>query len=515
MKHIRAILLLAAALTMAGTPAHAAQTNAVKSLTLDQCITEALQHNFDVQVQRFAPEISLDNLYGAYGGWDPVLSASGEHDKNVSASGLAPVVTTNGLILTTNLISLPSLATDANRFNSDIKGTLPWGLQYDFSGNIAETYGPAFQGGSLVNADSTAGNIGVNLAQPLLKNFWIDTTREQITLAKAKFKSSEQGVRLQLMTTVAAVENAYYELGYAYENVTVQQEALNLASQQLSDDEQRVRIQVLAEHGGTIEQDEAQVAQSRASLIAAQFTLQQDQNTLKNLITDQYADWHDVDIMPADKMAAIRQLFDVQDSWGQGMTLRPDLLQARLNVEEQGIVIKFDRNQLYPELDLIGSYGYNGASREFSGTLAQIRTGNAPFYSYGAQITMPLANVGARNTYKADKSQKALLLLQLKQLEQSIMVQIDNDVKQAESAWESVDATREQRIYAEVALSAEQQKYAVGKSTTFTVLQLQNNVTSARSAEIRSLANYNEALTQLTQQEGSILKQRNLDIEVK
>ncbi len=446
----------------------------------------------------------------------PCFKLPGSTIKITLRAGLAiRSITTNGSILTTNQVTVPSFGTDANKFSSDIKGTLPWGLQYDFAGNIAETYGPAFQGDSFVNSDSTAGAIGVNLAQPLLKNFWIDATREQITLARDKYKSSEQAVRLQLMTTVAAVEDAYYELGYAYENVTVQQEALNLASQQLSDDQQRVRIQVLAEHGGTIEQDEAQVAQSRASLIAAQFTLQQDQNTLKNLITDKYTDWHEVDIMPADKMGAIRQLYDVQDSWGQGMTLRPELLQARLNVEEQGITLKFDRNQLFPELDLIGSYGYNGASREFSGTLAQFRTGNAPFYSYGAQITMPLANVGARNTLKADKAQKALLLLQLKQLEQSIMVQLDNDVKQAESAWESVDATREQRIYAEVALSAEQQKYAVGKSTTFTVLQLQNNVTSARSAEIRSLANYNEALTLLAQQEGSILKQRNLDIEVK
>jgi outer membrane protein TolC len=130
-------------------------------------------------------------------------------------------------------------------------------------------------------------------------------------------------------------------------------------------------------------------------------------------------------------------------------------------------------------------------------------------------MTMPLGNFSARNTYKAGKAQEAQLLLQLKQLEQNVMVQIDNGVKQAESAWESVDATHEQRIYAEVALSAEQQKYAVGKSTTFIVLQLQNNVTSARSAEIRSLANYNEALTLLAQQEGSILKQRNIDIEVK
>ena len=80
------------------------------------------------------------------------------------------------------------------------------------------------------------------------------------------------------------------------------------------------------------------------------------------------------------------------------MTERPDLLQAQLNVEQQGIQLKYDRNQLFPELDLIGTYGFNGASKEFSGTFDQYHEGNAPFYSYGAQMTMPLSNVGPRNT---------------------------------------------------------------------------------------------------------------------
>ena len=106
-------------------------------------------------------------------------------------------------------------------------------------------------------------------------------------------------------------------------------------------------------------------------------------------------------------------------------------------------------------------------------------------------------------------------MLKLKQLEQNVMVQIDNAVKQAQSAWESVDATQKARTYAEAALKAEQGKYAVGKSTTFTVLQLQNNLTAARSQEIRSLANYNKALANLAQQEGATLERRKVDLKVK
>ena len=33
--------------------------------------SEALEHNFDVQIQRYNPEISLYDLNAAYGGYDP------------------------------------------------------------------------------------------------------------------------------------------------------------------------------------------------------------------------------------------------------------------------------------------------------------------------------------------------------------------------------------------------------------------------------------------------------------
>ena len=94
-------------------------------------------------------------------------------------------------------------------------------------------------------------------------------------------------MRQQLITTVTAVENAYYELIYAQENVKVQQEALDLAQTQLDQDQQRVQIGTLAQLD--VQQDEAQVATSQANLIAAQNTLATDQNTLKNLLTDDYS----------------------------------------------------------------------------------------------------------------------------------------------------------------------------------------------------------------------------------
>jgi HAE1 family hydrophobic/amphiphilic exporter-1 len=469
-----------------------------RAMSLEDCIQEALAHNLDLQIQRVNPQISLYNLDAAYGGYDPTFTFKGEHSYNDSGGEFQ-----NGL-------NVASQEYNADSFDSHFTGTLPWGTIYDLGGEAASTKGM----NELGPFQNSSGQIGAfSLTQPLLKNFWIDSTRLNIRVAKNRLQYSEQGVREQLITSVSAVENAYDELIYARENVEVQQEALALAQTQLDQDKQRVQIGTLAQLD--VQQDESQAATSRANLITASNTLSVAENTLKNLLTDNYPQWHDVLIEPTATLTATRQLFDLQDSWNKGMSGRPDLLQARLNVEQQGIQLKFYNNQLYPELDLIGSYGFNGAGTDFADTFNQFKQANQPFYSYGAQLTMPLSNVGARNTYKAGKVTLQQLLLQLKQLEQNVMVDIDNAVKLAESKYESVLATQQARIYAEAALDAEEKKYNVGKSTTFTVLQLQNNLTAARSQEIRALADYNEALANLSQQEGSTLERHGINVDAK
>jgi HAE1 family hydrophobic/amphiphilic exporter-1 len=476
-----------------------AQTNtnldagAPRSMSLQDCIQQALQHNLDLQIDRYNPQISRYNLNAAYGGYDPTFSISGRHNYDKSGPD-----------------GFPPSVSDENSFNSGIGGSLPWGLQYDFSGNVSDTYGPSYSGTN----ENSGGNVSVQLTQPLLKNFWIDSTRLTIRVAKNRLQYSEQGLRGQIITTVSAVADAYYELIYAQDNVNVQQDALDLAQTQLDQDKQRLQIGTLAQL--SVQQDESQVAQNKASLITAQYALVTDQNTLKNLLCDtNYLSWHDTDIRPTEMLTAPPQSFDLQNSWSKGMTGRPDLLQAQLNVEQQGIQLKFYRNQLFPELDLTGTYGYNGASTEFSGTFNQYGEGDRPFYSYGAQLSVPLSNVGPRNQYKSTKATLEQIILQLKQLEQNVMVEIDNAVKQAQSSYESVDATRQARIYAEEALDAEQKTYVVGKATTFEVLQYQNNLTTARGQEIRALANYEEALANLAAQEGSTLERNNIDIQAK
>ena len=500
MKKIGAFFII----TLALAGAAAAQTNspAGRPMSLRDCFTAALQNNYDVRIERFNPEISQLNLSAAYGGYDPQLTVSGQHQYNNSGA----YFDSNGALV------VPTENRE-NTFSSGLGGLTPWGMTYDFSGNIYQQHLSKSLFTNNFSGDSSGSSVGVNVTQPLLKDFWIDANRLQIKVAKNQLKSSEQALRAQVITTVTAVENAYYELIYSIENVKVQQDALNLAQTQLDQDRRRVEVGSLAPLD--VQQDEAQVAQSRANLIAAENTLSVSQNTLKNLFTDSFSQWHQVAVEPSENLEAVRQLFDVQDSWSKGMESRPDLRQAKLSLETQGIQLKYYRNQLFPQVDLVGSYGFNGAGSEYNDSFQQMNDGSRPFYSYGGQLTIPLSNTKARSQLKAGKATEKQLLLRLKQLEQNVMVEIDNAVKQAESAWESVGATKQARIYAEAALDAEQKKYAVGKSTTFTVLQLQNTLTADRGQEIRALANYYEALATLAQKEGSTLQRYRIDVEIK
>ncbi len=128
---------------------------------------------------------------------------------------------------------------------------------------------------------------------------------------------------------------------------------------------------------------------------------------------------------------------------------------------------------------------------------------------------MPIFNRAAVNSYRAAKATKAQMALQFKQAQQGVLIQIENDIATARTDFQRVQATREARIYAEEALQAEEKKLASGKSTSFEVLRLQRDLTTASSAEIRALADYNIDLATLALHEGNTLERRKVSIERK
>ena len=476
------------------------QTNAtgkVRELSLQECIELTLRHNLELKIERYNPEIQLYTLQGAYGAYDPNLSLAGQHNHRES-----------GAIFANNQIILGS-KTDADAFNSSINGKLPWGTTYTVSGNVADTHGT--QAG--FPFENTAGSVSITGTQPLLKNFWFDANMLTIKIAKNRLKYSDLTLKQQIMTKITNLEQAYYHLIYNRENVLVQEKAVELAERLVAENKKKLEVGTLAPLD--LQSAEAQAATSRANVIKARAELGTQERVVKLLITEEYSTWASVELIPTGTLAAQPPIVNLQDSWSKGLSQRPDLLQAKLDIEQTGIQLKYDRNQLFPELDIFGTYGYNGTGGEYSGFFDNLKQQNNPFFAYGGSISIPLTRTTARNSYKSDKAKLQQNVLALKNLEQNIMINIDNDIGNIRADFDQVHATRAAREYQEAALDAEQKKLESGKSTTYTVLQVQRDLTSARGAEIQALDTYNEHLSQLSLDEGSTLDRLGIRFEVK
>jgi outer membrane protein TolC len=485
----------------------ATDTAAPRPLALQECVEMALKKNLELRIERVNPQFALFNLAAARAGYEPSLSLSGQHDHNESGSRLL-----------SGGFAIPGSTTDSDSFGGSLGGLTPWGMTYDLRGNANEQYGNSFGFDANTNLitsafDSSQSSVAIDVVQPLLKNFWIDGTRLNIAVAKNRVKYSELGLKARIIDIVTRVELAYYDLEFGHESVKVQQQALELAQRLREENKKRVEVGALAPLDE--KQSEAEVAARQADLIAAQRNLELLENILKQLLNDDFASWSAERIEPVDSLSGERQLFNLQDSWAKGLAGRPEYRQATLDVEREGIQLKYDHNQLYPQLDVFGTFGYNGSGREFSDSLDEVNQRDRAFYTYGGKITIPLGNGAARNRYKSTKAGREQSLLLLKKLEQDIMIGIDNAIKLAQSNYERIEATRKAREYAEAALSAEQKKLENGKSTSFIVLSLQRDLTAAQSTEISALVQYKRALAQVAQAEGSTLERRKIDLSVK
>ncbi len=488
-----------------------AQERPVKQVSVDDCIQQALQKNLDIRIARYLPDLTRINLKAAYGAYDPNFSFGAGYDFNRSA----------GTQLAPGIIS-PAIEQDQDSFSSGLNGLLPTGARYTLAGNVLRNRGDR-SGGAINPGDwgyfDYFGGASVSVTQPLLKNFWIDNARWTIQMGKKTVTQDEQSLRQQMIATATDVLVAYYNLAAARENVTVQEKALELAERSLAENRKRVEVGAMAPLEE--KQAEALVASSRADLLSARQSYRISQNTLKALLTDDFAA-DENQLEPAEKLVPTPYVFNRQDSWHKGLTLRPDIVQSKIEVEKQQITLRFRKNQLFPQLDVDGSYGASGRSSRWFGNgttggtgdfFDQIADRDNPRYGVGVTLSFPLSNRAERNRYKASKLEAERLLLRLKQLEQTIMVSIDNSILNAQTAFERVEATKQARSYAEQALDAEQKKLENGKSTSFVVLRLQRDLTAARSDELRAVADYFRALALLHRDEGATLETLGIQFE--
>ena len=495
------VFVSALALWLAATAARGDATNQTKFLTMRECIERALDNNLEIRAERINPTIGTWGVVGAQGVYDPVLS--GTINNQSSTTWLS---TSDALGL-----RLPS-GTERTRSwlaSTGLSGKLPSGATYDFSAAGDHSYGNTFSN----SVSMFSGNTGVALTQPLLKNFGFGVNAATIRIARESKTIAVQNFIQLVMSKISAVSTAYYELIFAIENHKTAVENRALAQQLL--DENRKREQVGTMSPLDVIQAEAGVAESEQNVILTARTIKDNENTLKRLICQQVTEFRGVSLVPVDQPLVQMVALDVEESMRTALQMRGDYLSALHALEKQNISVQFNRNQLWPQIDLQGSYNLNGLGHTFDDFSDNLASGRSPSWSVGVVASFPLGNRQARSSYHIARLDADQLLLSLKSLEQDILVQVDNAVGHVEANLKSVEAARAATRLAQESLDAEKKKLLAGTSTTFLVLQAQTQLATARSAESRAEADYGESLVALDLAEGTILQKNNIVLDEK
>ena len=474
----------------------------LQSLTLQQCVERALANNLDIAVERINPRIETWGVVSAQSVYDPVLSGGVGYED--TSTPLSPRDAT-------------SLRTGSEKdrqltLQTGLTGKLPTGASFTLTGLDTRDSG-TFTSNMFVHT----GMAGVSGSQPLLKDFGFSVNSAQIRVARKSYQIAQQNFALKVMDVVRAVNNAYYELVFAIENHKALLEDLDRAKLLLDENRKRVQIGVLSPLDVT--QAEAGVAEREEAVIVAEQTIHDSENVLKRLISRDVIEFRGMELLPADYPVVHMVETDVDRSIRSALETRPDFLALKHELEKQGILVKFNRNQLWPQIDLQGSYGLNGRSGSStrSGTFGEftddVGTGNNPAWSVGVAISFPLGNRQARANYHIARLNEDAAVINLKKLEQDIIVQVDNAVRQVQTNLKRVEATAVASRLAQESLNAELEKLRAGTSTSFLVLQAQSQLAAARSAEIRARSDYSESLAQLARVEGTILRQNDVVLD--
>jgi outer membrane protein len=484
--------LSAAAAAAAAAPAEA--QGPVRRLSIDEAVALALEQNINLQVDRIDPQVSDLSIAVARSGWTPVFFSN--------------VQTRSQSNPTTDIFGgAASITNETLTSQAGVQQTLPWGGgQYTASwnngrsttNNIFSTFNPQL-----------SSTIGLNLTQPLLRNFKIDATRQQVLVSRKNREISEVQLQQSISATMRNVKNAYWDLVYAINNLAVQRQSLDLAQQSYRDNRARVEIGTMAPLD--IVQAEAEVAQREEAVILAEAAIRRQEDTLRALISnpEDQSDFWDMRIEPSDSPDFQPIAVDVDGAVRAALATRTDLSVSRKQLENNDIAIRYFRNQSMPDVNAVVNYSafglagtrleltpglnpeiINRTPRGFGGALSDIFSANYPTWSMQLQVNYPIGSSNAEANLARARLQDSQARKQLQASELQVTTQIRDLARTVTTNGQRVESTRASRALAEKRLEAEQKKFTAGMTSSFFVTQAQRDLADARNRELRAIIDY-------------------------
>jgi len=530
-------------------------------LSLSDAVTLALENNYDIAIARINLDIAdtdilrtkagaifhgvstglVTNTLGGTsttitGGGGPGGTSSGTGGGGSGAGGL--VLSTNGggplpevldPVLTgsleyesatqqqTNVLysgGLPTIYTDTGTYNFGYTQGFLTGTQLavTFNNNHISTDDPYSSFNPSINSSFRA-----TATQHLLQGFGTGINGRFILEAKNNRRITDSAFRQQLLYTVNQVENIYWGLVSAYEDEQAKERALAQSTQLTADNRKQLEIGTLAPLD--VVNSDASVATDKQSLIASQSNLEYQQLLMKQAIARNLNDPQlaAAPVVPTDRVGLERLPEEdkpIEDLVGEAYANNPQIEQATLNMKNNQITIRGEKNGLLPTVDAYGFYGAAAGGGKVSpscageavlqgfppslcpttsgyGSVLENTVNNSfPDYGVGVNINIPLRNRVAQADQARSQMELRQSQMRLQQLYTQIRIQVINGVYALNNDRAQVAAAQASRDYGAQSLDAEQKKYRLGASTTALVLQQGRNLAAADNTLISATAAY-------------------------
>lgn len=426
-------------------------------------------------------------------------------------------------------------------------------LQNTTVGNF--TYTQGFSSGSLltVSYDNTrittnTGGLPLNpllsssfrmtIRQHLLQGWGWAVNRRFMIIANDTKREAEEAFRQQVSFTVSQLQDIYWDLVQAYEDVKVKERSLALDQKTLSDNKKQVEIGTMAPI--SVVQAESAVATDQQNLLASRNQLYLQQLYMKaaisrNMVTG--SDLMKADIIPTDTVVVPEQEtpLDVDALIQRAFQNHPSFITNKLNIKDRLLSMKGANNILRPSVDIIGFYGASslaGLQNPVS-TCSATRTtncflpGSIPSTGFGTgftnlfnssgpdkgvavQINIPLRNRVAQAEQVRSQLEYRQQELNFKQSQNNLALSIRSEVFAMEQDRARIIAAREAQRFAEENLDAEQKKYALGASTSFNVMSMQAALALAQESTIQAEISYAKQRVQLDLDTAQTLDNNNI-----
>jgi outer membrane protein len=480
--------------------AQSGQSGPVRRLSVDEAVSLALEQNLGIRIERINPRIQDVAVAQARSLWVPTVSTTLSNNstsnppRDIFAGSQGKVTDTR---FTTQLGASQVLPTGGN-YN------LSWNSWRATSSSIYSLYDPQL-----------SSTVQLQFTQPLLRNFKIDGNRQQLDVSLKDRTVSDLQLQSTIVSTTRNVKNAYWELSYQIASLNAAQQSLDLAKRVLGDNEKRVQIGTMAPID--IVEAQSEVARNEESVIVAEAAIKRAEDALRALILDPSTpDFWTTTLEPNETPAFQAQAIDVEGAVKRAVDSRLDVRAAKTNLERDDINIRYYRNQTMPDVNAQVTYSASAvggvqlepvfpgapvpdqraivAQRAYASVLGDIFKSQFPLWTVGVNVSYPLGTSTAETNLARSRLQHDQSQTILRNLELQIATQVRDLARQVQTNQKRVDTTRVARELAERRLEAAEKKFAAGIETSFFVFQAQRDLSAARSAEVRAVADFNKSL---------------------